>query len=118
MSVSVMLYLFGKPGQELDEGGEVTAAQLRDLGTELNARLQNAADIVGKLTETGWEAEMGLYDIYLHHPYVRTEQEARMRLDELGIDPEQVFIDEFEDEEELEDEVGLEDEEDDEGEPA
>jgi hypothetical protein len=110
MSVLIMLFMYRKPGEELNEGEEVTGAQLRDLGRDLSERLHAAADIVDKLTATGWSAQMALYDIFLSHPYVHTEVEARSRLDSLGIDPDSVFIDEFEDEDEgepdFEDEEG------------
>ena len=98
MAVTAMIWLFGKPGHELEEGGEVTGQQIRDLGTHLNDRLQEVGDIVDKLTGAGWEAQVALYDVILSHPYVRTETEARTRLDDLGIDPDKVAI--FEDEEE------------------
>ena len=100
MAVFLTLPLFGKPGQELDEGEEVTAEQLRALGKDLAARLESAAEVLEKLTGAGWEAQMALYDITLSHAYVRTESEARIRLDELGIDPDELHIMEFEDEEE------------------
>ena len=96
MSVSLSLFLYGKPGQELDEGGEVTPEQLRALGKDLRARLEQAAEIVEKLSGAGWEAQMGLYDVMLYNPYVRTEADVRTRLDGLGIDPDEVSILEFE----------------------
>jgi hypothetical protein len=105
MAVTLSIFLFGKPGQELNEGGEVTPQEVRALARELADRLEHTATTLEKLTGAGWEAEMALYDILLAHPYVRTESEARMRLDDLGIDPEEVAILEFEDEdEEFEDE--------------
>jgi hypothetical protein len=99
MAVTLIVPLFGKPGQELNEGGEVTAPQLRDLADDLQARLREAADIVEKLTAAGWETEMTLYDIMLSHPYVTTEVQAQAKLDDLGIDPERVHIEEWPDEE-------------------
>jgi hypothetical protein len=98
MSVTIMLYLFGKPGVELNEGGEVTPGELRDLADDLQARLRDVADIVEKLTATGWEAEMALYDVLLSHPYLDSAAQAEDRLRELGIDPEKFHIDEWEDE--------------------
>jgi hypothetical protein len=98
MAVSLNLFLFGKPGQELDEGGSVTASQLRDLSRKLHARLEETATIVEKLTATGWEAQMGLYDINLYHPYINTAPHAEEKLRELDIDPETITIDEWEDE--------------------
>jgi hypothetical protein len=102
MSVLVSLWLFGKPGQELNEGGEVTADEVRALARDLSAHLEHVADILDKMTRAGWDAQMALYDIMLSHPYVRTESEARSRLDELGIDPDEVSLMEFEDEEDEE----------------
>jgi hypothetical protein len=100
VSVSVNLWLFGKPGHELNEGEEVQADQIRALAQSMHERLVQAADIVEKLTGAGWEAQMGLYDVMLYNPYVRTEADVRIRLDDLGIDPDEVSILEFEGDEE------------------
>jgi hypothetical protein len=100
VSVTLMIYLFGKPGMELGEGEEVTAEQLRALGDDLRGRLHETAEIVEKLTGTGWEAQMTLYDVLLSHPYITTAVQAEEKLHELGIDPEKVCLDEWEDEEE------------------
>jgi hypothetical protein len=97
------LWLFGKPGQELNEGGEVTGEEIRALAQCLSERLQRAADIVEKMTAAGWDAQMCLYDVVLSHPYARTEADARTRLDDLGIDPDEVCLMEFEDEDDYED---------------
>ena len=115
MGVTLMLFLFGKPGQELDEGEEVTAAQLRALGQSLQERLQETADIVEKLTGRGWEAQMALYDVFLSHPYIDTAAQAEAQLQDLGIDPERLIIDEWEDEEEGDWDEELEEEEGEEG---
>jgi hypothetical protein len=100
MSVFVSLHLFGKPGMELTEGEAVTSQQLRDLGDDLHDRLQEAAEIVEKLTNAGWEAQMMLYDICLSNPYITTKAQAEEKMQDLGIDPEKLFIDEWEDEDE------------------
>ncbi len=105
MSVSVTLWLFGKPGHELNEGEDVNAEQIRTLAQGMKERLDQAAAIVEKLTGAGWEAQMGLYDVMLYNRFVRTEADVRTRLDDLGIDPDEVSILEFEgedDEEEFE----------------
>lgn len=99
MGVTIMIGLFGKPGQELDEGGAVTADQLRALGKCLHQRLEAAAEIVEKLNNTGWDSTMSLYDVMLSHPYLRTEAEVLDKLHDLGIDPERVCIMEDEEEE-------------------
>lgn len=100
MAVFMSLWLFGKPGQELDEGEAVTPEQLRALAASMHERLTDAADIVEKLTNAGWDVQMGLYDVFVSHPYITTQAQAEMKLADMGIDPEKLFIDEFEDEEE------------------
>jgi hypothetical protein len=109
MSVTLTMHLYGKPGWELDEGEEVTPRQLRDLAEDLHGRLKEAADIVEKLTDAGWEAQMTLYDVCLSHPYINTAAQAEEKLLDLGIDPKRVAIDEWEDEEEGEGPEGFED---------
>jgi hypothetical protein len=118
MAVFINLPLFFKPGYELGEGEEVTGEQIRNLGQDLAARLEHIGNLVDKLTGAGWEAQTGLYDVMLSHPFFRTADEARAQLDGLGIDPEHVNLDEFEDEDDelLEDEFDEEDEREDEGE--
>lgn len=108
MTVTLNIMLFGKPGQELREGEDVTPEELRALGKDLHARLEQAADLVEKLTGAGWEAQMCLYDIMLSHPYLHTAAEAEGKLVDLGIDPEQVYIDEWPDEDEEELDMGPE----------
>jgi hypothetical protein len=52
---------------------------------------------------------MALYDIFLNNPYLNTTAAVEQKLQDLGINPEDVFIDEWEDEEEdFEDEIGPE----------
>lgn len=108
MSVTLSLFLFGKPGQELDEGGDVTPEQLRALGKEMHARLEEAATIVEKLGNTGWEIQMGLYDVFMSHPYLTSASAVEEKLQDLGIDPEHVSIDEWPDEEDDDEEGPME----------
>jgi hypothetical protein len=102
MTVTITLHLFTKPGHLLNEGGPVTGEEVRQLGQNLASHLDGVAGILDRLTAAGWETEMALYDVMLSHPFLRTEAEVRSQLDGLGIDPEQVYIDEYEDEEEME----------------
>ena len=100
MAVTITLFLFGKPGQELNEGGDITPRELRELGDDLKARMDETATLLEKLTGAGWEAQMGLYDVMLSHPYLRTQIEAEAKLLDMGIDPEKVCLDEWPDEDE------------------
>jgi hypothetical protein len=98
MCASIQLHLFGKPAVYLDEGGPVTAQQLRELGQDLKAHLDKAADALQKLQADGWQVTMCLYDVELVNPSVKTAKEAEERLKALGIDPTDVGIDAAEDE--------------------
>jgi hypothetical protein len=112
MSVFVSIWLFGKPGHELNEGEPVTTEQLRALADELHERLHDTANIVEKLTGAGWEAHMALYDIHFSHPYLNTKTGVEEQFLSLGIDLDRVCIDEWEDEDDFidEEEEGWEDE--------
>jgi hypothetical protein len=113
MSVFVSIWLFGKPGHELDEGEPVTAEEVRALADELHARLHDTANIVEKLTGAGWEAYTALYDIHFSHPYLTTKTAVEEQFLSLGIDLDRLCIEELEDEDDFiddEDEEGWEDE--------
>jgi hypothetical protein len=94
--VSVVLPLFSKPGQELNEGAPLTPKQLRDLGPDPHARLDKAAGLVETLAGAGWDALMSLSHVDLYHPTISSEAQARDHLRQLGIDPEEVAIEEWE----------------------
>ena len=104
MAVSIMLHLFGKPAWELNREGEaVEAAELRQLASELHDRLEAAADALERLTGKGWESMLTLYDVTFCHPYIYTEADAREKIADLGLDPDNFSYLES-DEEEGEDE--------------
>lgn len=102
MPVSISIFLFGKPGQELEEGETITPEEIRGLARELSERLEEVAEMVGKLTDAGWDAQTLLYDIALTHPYISTPVEVESVLLDLGIDPDQVAILEWEDNDPIE----------------
>ena len=99
MSVNVFLPLFLKPGDELEEGADITADELRELATDLDDRLQSTASILHKLRRDGWTAQTSLYAVSCAHEDVCTVDEAEARLRQLGIDPGDLTIDECDDEE-------------------
>jgi hypothetical protein len=109
MAVHVSLFLFSKPAHELDrEGEEIDAADVRGLAEELHQRLLHVAEVLEKLTAHGWEASMMLYDVCLAHPYITTEAEARGRIEDLGLNPDDFCFMEEEDWDEEEEEFGEE----------
>ena len=92
MGVVICLPLFGPPGRELEEGDAIRGPRLRQLATELNDRLQKAADALDRLTANGWSAKVAMYDVMLSRAGVETPEEAARRLREIGIPPEELLI--------------------------
>lgn len=92
MSVHITLPLFGGPGHELEENGPVNGRQLRQLGGQLNERLQRAAETIDKLLAAGWQTRVAVDDIVLSRAGVETADEATRRLRELGLDPEHFVL--------------------------
>jgi hypothetical protein len=112
MSVTISLWLFGKPAHELNAEGEaVEPDQIRALAEELHGRLSAVAGALEKLTAAGWEGSVALYDIHLSHRYINTEADARAKVEDLGLDPELFSYLEWEDEEEEMEEFGEDPEE-------
>jgi hypothetical protein len=99
MGVVICLPLFGTPDRELEDHPLLEGRHLRKLATELNERLQRAADTLDRLTESGWSSRLAMYDVLLSQPGVETRAEAEKRLRLLGIAPEALLIIEEVDEE-------------------
>jgi hypothetical protein len=97
--VNVSIFLWSKPGDALGESEPLSAERLREHSAQLHAHLQRVAAILEKLTAAGWSATMGLYDVSLSHPRVTTADQAKDFLRKLDVDPDDVYIDENEDEE-------------------
>ncbi|MBI1914393.1 MAG: WD40 repeat domain-containing protein [Planctomycetes bacterium] len=91
------------------QGTRLEAAELRQLASELHDRLEAAADALERLTDKGWESMLTLYDVTFCHPYIYTEADAREKIADLGLDPEDFSYLEYEDEEGEEDEEDFED---------
>ena len=62
--VAATIPLFLKPGWELGEGADADPESLRNLGVELKNRLDRAGDIVDGLHGRGWNASIGMYDVW------------------------------------------------------
>jgi hypothetical protein len=101
MGVVISLPLLGPLGQELEEKSAVRGRQLRDLGKDLQARLERAADTLDRLAADGWSAHVALYDVLLATKGVETKEEAVRRLTALSLDPEDFLIIEEVEEEDL-----------------
>ena len=99
MGVTVCLPLFGNPGQELEEGAPVKGQQLRELATQLQERLGQAADVLDKLAGVGWTTQVAMYDVILFYPQANTRAAVVAQMQTLGIDPEGLMIVEDVDEE-------------------
>jgi hypothetical protein len=97
------VWLFGKPAWELEglEGGELDSEffdEVGALGKELHERLEWASRTAKVLLDHGWSPGGGLYDITFYKPI--SEELARKELQELGLNPDDLSIEE----EEIEDE--------------
>jgi hypothetical protein len=101
MAVVISLPLFGPLGHELEEGSAVRGRQLRDLGADLQTRLQRAADTLDRLAADGWDARVALYDVLFSRAGVETQEEAVRKLTALGVNPEELMIVEEIEEEDL-----------------
>ncbi|RLE49301.1 MAG: hypothetical protein DRJ31_05495 [Candidatus Methanomethylicota archaeon] len=97
MNVKISVFLFGKPAWELEdlEGNELPASysqKLRELGKELDKRLQRIADIYDKLVANGWKPYGTLYDIDFFKEDIKDANQAREELAKLNISLEEVII--------------------------
>jgi hypothetical protein len=95
----VNLYLFGKPAWEMEIEGwtvdERTPEELEEKGKELRVRMQRKAEITRNLLLNGWKGEGGLYTISFYKK--ASIGEAKNELAALGIRPDEVSLDEHED---------------------
>jgi hypothetical protein len=99
MAVIIDLPLFLRFEDEVFESDKVTPRELRDLAEDLRGRLLQAAEVLERLQQDGWEAEAALDCLSLGHPKVGTEAQAVRRLRRLGIDPGLLVIHELDEEE-------------------
>ena len=95
--MKISVFLFGKPAWELEdlEGNELPASysqKLRELGKELDKRLQRIADIYDKLVANGWKPYGTLYDIDFFKEDIKDANQAREELAKLNISLEEVII--------------------------
>ena len=95
----VSIHLFLKPSWEMDIEGidYINPEILRRKGDELRERLHATAEIVDKLQSDGWPRVSGYAAIYdLEFVWGGDSESAERRLIELGIDPDEVGIQEVE----------------------
>ena len=100
LTVEIGVFLFGKPAWEINgfEGADLDdelIGRIREKGKDLNESLNEAADILKKLLQNGWNGTGTLYDVSLFKDI--SLGEARKELAQLGLDPDMAF--EFDDDE-------------------
>lgn len=93
----IQFFLFGKPEWELDP--KFTPTSIKQCGKSISLRLDEIADAVEKLQNANWETELMLYDIGCYNENIKTKQEAKNELENLGIDPDLACYMEDEEEE-------------------
>jgi hypothetical protein len=99
MNVSVELPLWGKPGDDLPEGEEITAEELREQAAQMHEHLLEVTEIVEKVASLGWKASVAMYELQLELPEeITTADQAEQKLLDLGIDTSLVQISEWSDE--------------------
>ena len=93
------LWLFGKPAWEMDTEGwnidEQTPEELEEKGKELQRRMKRKAEITRNLLLNGWKGEGGLYTISFYK--IMPIERAKNELAALGIQPNEVSIEEHDD---------------------
>lgn len=92
----ISMYLFGKPGWELEEGSELNPEILKSVGENIKKRCDEVAKVADKLLIDGWESEVGLYDVHFYHDDVNTTKEAEEHIENIGLDPKIFDIFDFE----------------------
>ena len=95
----VSIHLFLKPSWEMDieDIGYIDPEILRQKGDELRERLHATAGIVDKLQSDGWSRVYGHTVIYdLEFVWEGDSKSAEKRLIELGIEPDEVGVEEVE----------------------
>lgn len=78
----IFVWLFGKPEWEI-ETDKATPDDFRELGKNLNERMNEVAEIVEKLESNGWERSGGLYDLHFYKGIKK--KDADIELGKLGI---------------------------------
>jgi hypothetical protein len=95
MSVSVTMWLFGAVRRGMEPQSTSASKRLLQLQKAMGEYLQEISEMVKILEQNGWEVAMGVYDLSLSHPDVRTRADAEEKLHELGIDPKLFNLDEY-----------------------
>ena len=98
MDVTINIGLFGKPAWEMKiENEEIkSGAIFKEKGEELKVRLEEVAVLVDKLVASGWYIEGCLYDLCAVKSI--TLKKAAKELTSMGVDPEDVNLEELEEE--------------------
>src|SRR3989344_256828 len=99
--INISIGLYGKPSWDMDiESEEITNGEMfRAQGKYLKEHLENVADIVEKLTGAGWSCSGTLYDLQFFKESVINKSEAKKELKRLKINPKDIHIEEYEEEE-------------------
>ncbi len=103
--IELSLWLYGKPSWEMDIEGKksIDVNMLREQGTYLKEHLETTAAIIERLQKDGWamlEVYGEVYELVFYKEAIRTQEEAILKLQQLGIDMRCVDLREFCDEEE------------------
>ncbi|HIH25488.1 hypothetical protein J4476_00075 [Candidatus Woesearchaeota archaeon] len=97
--INISVWLYGKPAWDLNiEGsGDIDSAMLRERADELCNHLHVVADLVDKLVSNGWYCHGTLYSLEFSKDNIRVKEDAVKELNNLGIDPDNIDLEEYED---------------------
>lgn len=65
----------------------IDASTLRNMASRISQRLNEAADLVEKLTKSGWEIEIAAYHIICYNDAVKSNRDLYAAADALGVNP-------------------------------
>ena len=105
MSVTVEINLWAKPNwmMNIEDKDRMNVKELKEMGDWFKEHLYNTAEIVDKLQKSKWkmcECCGPMYSAPFYKEGIDTKKEAKIELKKLRINPNEVSIFEFEDEEE------------------
>jgi len=98
--INLSIWLYGKPEWDLDlEDDNMNTEIIKEHGDYLKEHMYRVAKIVEILKLSGWSCSMALYALEFYNEKIKSEKEAKIELKKLGINPKEINIIEFEDEE-------------------
>ena len=94
--IEIYLHLFGKPEWEIN-GDSAKAEEFKELGKKIQERLEKISNFIQILEEKYWKRSATSYGIIFYKDITRSQAERELKL--LNINPEEVDLQEYNDQE-------------------